>query len=689
MLQKNYCIGVDLGGTNIAVGLVDLSARKIVRQMSVKTNAPRSCQAISKDIASVCRTLCGQEKIKLSDVRWIGAVTPGIVKSGVVVSAVNLGWKNADFRTILATETQRPTYIANDANGAAYAEALWGSGEGASSLVAITIGTGVGGGIVFDGQMWEGINGFAAEMGHMVIDANGRACGCGKRGCIEAYCSATALVRETKRYMTLYPESRMWKLCDGSLDRVSGKTAFLAMAQGDRAATLVVDQFIDYLAIGVSNVINIFQPDVVCIGGGISREGEVLMAPLREKVLHTSFGTDNSRTKLVAATFKNDAGILGAALLGLQEEKCKMKTREQLICEQFDIVGEFLSATPYGSGHINDTKLIVTAEAGVEHMYILQRINTNVFKDPVSLMNNFTGVTEYLAEIIKKNGGDPERETLNVIKSKDGKHHVVDAEGGYWRMLTFVTDSVSYDKVEEPEQFYDSAVAFGNFQYMLRDYPASTLVETIPNFHNTPDRLRQFREAVERDVCGRAASVKAEIDFVNAHEEFANTLEAAHKSGKLPLRVTHNDTKLNNILFDKNTGSALCIVDLDTIMPGYSVNDFGDSIRFGATTALEDEADLTKVNFDINLYELYVKGFIEGAKGGLTEGELDLLPIGAMMMTFECGTRFLTDYLSGDTYFKIHREGHNLDRARNQFKLVRDMEAQLDAMRAIVKKYSK
>ena len=198
-----------------------------------------------------------------------------------------------------------------------------------------------------------------------------------------------------------------------------------------------------------------------------------------------------------------------------------------------------------------------------------------------------------LAEVIKKEGGDPKRETLNVVRAKDGKSYYIDDENKFWRMLKFVKDSKSYDKVERPEQFYDSAVAFGNFQYMLRNYPADTLHETIPNFHNTPDRLRLFREAVKNDVCQRAASVKAEIDFVNAREEFAGTLERAHKEGKLPLRVTHNDTKLNNILFDAETDEALCVVDLDTIMPGYSVNDFGDSIRFGATTALEDEADLS------------------------------------------------------------------------------------------------
>ena len=223
---------------------------------------------------------------------------------------------------------------------------------------------------------------------------------------------------------------------------------------------------------------------------------------------------------------------------------------------------------------------------------------------------------------------------------------------------------------------------------MLRDYPAETLVETIVNFHNTPDRLRQLRDAVALDKCGRLSEVGAEVEFANSREEFIGTFEKARAEGKLPLRVTHNDTKLNNILFDKDSGKALCIIDLDTIMPGYSVNDFGDSIRFGATTALEDEKDLSKVNFDIELYELYVKGFIKGAKGGLTDFELEMLPYGAIMMTLECGMRFLADYLSGDTYFRTHRPGQNLDRARNQFKLVSDMEARLDEMKAIVKKYA-
>ena len=356
------------------------------------------------------------------------------------------------------------------------------------------------------------------------------------------------------------------------------------------------------------------------------------------------------------------------------------------VVSAFDVEGKVSEYVPFGNGHINDTRL-VTMDNGVQ--YVLQRINKNVFKRPDLLMENYVGVTKFIRKKIEEMGGDPLREVLNAIYTKDGKPYTIDEDGQYWRLLVYVTDSIGYDKVERPEQFYDSALSFGDFQYMLRDYPADTLHETIVNFHNTPDRYRQLMEAIENNAAGRLAEVSAEVEFAKARREFAYTLENAHSEGKLPLRVTHNDTKLNNILFDINTGKTLCVVDLDTIMPGYSVNDFGDSIRFGATTALEDETDLTKVNFDISLYELYVKGFIEGAKGGLTEGELEMLPIGAIMMTFECGMRFLADYLNGDTYFRVHRPSHNLDRCRNQFKLVADMESQLDEMKAIVRKYAK
>lgn len=319
MTSSKYCIGVDLGGTNIAVGLVDLESKQILRQTSVKTNAPRSCEAITEDIISVSGRLCKEEGVAFSNLAWIGVATPGIVKGDTVASAFNLGWNNVPFVRILEKASGRRCYIANDANAAAYAEAVWGAGRGAKSLIAFTLGTGVGGGIVFDGRIWEGTNGFAAEMGHMLVQKSGRLCSCGKRGCLEAYCSATALIKETRRMMNLYPDSIMWKDVSGNLERVNGKTPFRAMERGDAAATIVINEFIDYLSHGVSNIINIFQPDVVCIGGGISREGEVLLAPLRDRVYHTSFGKDTEKTKLVCAEFRNDAGIIGAALLGLQE----------------------------------------------------------------------------------------------------------------------------------------------------------------------------------------------------------------------------------------------------------------------------------------------------------------------------------------------------------------------------------
>ena len=355
------------------------------------------------------------------------------------------------------------------------------------------------------------------------------------------------------------------------------------------------------------------------------------------------------------------------------------------ITKNFRFEGEVKSTALYGNGHINQTHLVISEDAsGKEHQYILQRINKRVFKDPASLMNNYALVTEHLRKSILARGGDAERETLTLVPTVEDGRFFVDEEGEFWRACLFIRDSRSFEKVENPNQFYQSGLAFGNFQALLRDFPAHLLVETIAKFHNTPDRFRQFSEALAEDVKGRAASVAAEIEFVKAREGFMHLFEDAYAEGKLPLRVTHNDTKLNNILFDKNSDSPVCIIDLDTIMPGYAINDFGDSIRFGATTALEDETDLTKVNFDISLFELYAKGFLLGANGGLTDAEIDYLPEAAIMMTLECGTRFLTDHLQGDVYFRTSRENHNLDRARNQFKLVADMEKALPEMHKII-----
>ena len=343
------------------------------------------------------------------------------------------------------------------------------------------------------------------------------------------------------------------------------------------------------------------------------------------------------------------------------------------ITSAFVLEDNLTECIPYGSGHINDTYRL-TYDTG-KH-YILQKMNRSIFTKPVELMENISGVTAWLKKKIQENGGDVERETLNLVMTKDGLPYYVDEDGEYWRVYLFIENATCYDMVKDEEDFYQSAVAFGHFQRLLADYPAETLHETIVNFHNTVDRLDKFKTAVEK-----------EIQFVLDRTELAHVLCDMQDQGKLPLRVTHNDTKLNNIMIDNATGKAICVIDLDTVMPGLSVNDFGDSIRFGASTGAEDEKDLTKVSCDLHLYEVYVKGFIEGCGGALTETELDMLPMGAILMTFECGMRFLTDYLEGDHYFRIHRENQNLDRARTQFKLVWDMEQKLSEMKAIVEKY--
>lgn len=357
------------------------------------------------------------------------------------------------------------------------------------------------------------------------------------------------------------------------------------------------------------------------------------------------------------------------------------------VIENFQFEGEYTEGIPYGSGHINDTFRVTFQHKGETKRYILQRMNNQIFLNPEELMENVVGVTSWLRKKIVENGGEPERETLNLVPAKDGKAFYKDSEGEYWRVYLFIEGAKTYDLVENQEDFYQSAVAFGRFQGLLADYPAETLHETIQDFHNTVKRLDTFKKAVEADGCGRAAQVQEEIQFVLDREALAHKLCDMQAEGKLPLRVTHNDTKLNNIMIDDETRKAICVIDLDTVMPGLSVNDFGDSIRFGASTGAEDEPDLSKVSCSIELFELYTKGFVEGCKGSLTEEELDMLPVGAMTMTYECGMRFLTDYLEGDHYFKIHREGHNLDRCRTQFKLVKDMEEKWNQMNEIVNKY--
>lgn len=375
--------------------------------------------------------------------------------------------------------------------------------------------------------------------------------------------------------------------------------------------------------------------------------------------------------------------------MGLNVEEIKKN-----VAVQFKIAGEIGGLEPYGSGHINDTfRLTCTLPEGGAKRYILQKMNDDIFKNPDGLMENVMNVTSFLRKKIIAAGGDPERETLNVIPTVEGKNYLQEAkEDGsydYWRMYTFIENATSFDEVKEPQDFYNSALSFGNFQKMLADYPADTLHETIVNFHNTVNRFENFKKAVEEDVCGRAAEVQEEISFVLAREADTHVICDALAQKKIPLRVTHNDTKLNNIMIDDKTGKGLCVIDLDTVMPGSALYDYGDSIRFGASTGAEDEKNLELVSVDLGLFDIYTKGFLEGCGGSLTKEEIVLFPMGAKIMTFECGVRFLTDYLQGDVYFKIHRPEHNLDRARTQFKLVADMEAKWDKMKDIVGKYDK
>ncbi len=350
--------------------------------------------------------------------------------------------------------------------------------------------------------------------------------------------------------------------------------------------------------------------------------------------------------------------------------------------------GRFIEGTPYGFGHINDTYAVYFKKHdGNTHRYILQRINHDVFKDPEGLMENIIKVTGHLRERIIETGGDPDRETLNLIPSKDGKLYYKSSCGNYWRGYIFIEGAQTYQVVENSTHLYNAGKAFGRFQRLLNGFPADSLHESIPDFHNTKKRFESFLKSVEEDAVNKAREVQAEIEFILKREKDVSVLIELQKKGRLPLRVTHNDTKFNNVLIDNNTGEGICVIDLDTVMPGLSLYDFGDSIRSGANSAAEDEKDLSKVSMDLNLFERFTCGFLENSGEFLNPDEIEYLPFAAKLMTFECGMRFLTDYLNGDTYFRIHRKHHNLDRARTQFKMVKDIEENFELMKSIVRKY--
>ena len=345
------------------------------------------------------------------------------------------------------------------------------------------------------------------------------------------------------------------------------------------------------------------------------------------------------------------------------------------LLSQFQLIGTPVSCERYGFGHINETYLVVTDNG---HRYILQKVNHHIFRNVPALMENICAVTGHL----RKQMNDPRR-VLTVVNTVDGAAFYFDGNS-YWRLYEFVEGSICLQQPKTPEDFYQSAVAFGEFQQQLNDFPADTLSETIPNFHNTVDRYRIFHEVLAADPMGRAKDVQDEIDFVLAREQEAGTLVRLLSEGKLPLRVTHNDTKLNNVMLDDETRTPLCVIDLDTVMPGLSAYDFGDSIRFGAATAAEDEKDLSKMEMSLDLFRIFTRGFLKACPG-LTDLEKEMLPMGAKLMTLECGVRFLTDYIDGDHYFSVHREGHNLDRCRTQFKLVSDMEKKWEQMAQVIR----
>ena len=354
------------------------------------------------------------------------------------------------------------------------------------------------------------------------------------------------------------------------------------------------------------------------------------------------------------------------------------------ISGQFSVSGDCLEVKPFGNGHINDTYAVTCASEGGVRRYILQKLNSRVFPHPTALMNNFAAVTAYLRPIIKKEGGDPDRECLKVIPTVQGAAYYVDGEGEVWRMTQLIENTDAYLVAENSAMFEDAGRAFGLFIKRLEGFDAASLIEVIPDFHNTVKRYENLEKAVAADKAGRASGVKDLIDFARARKDKTSVIVSALKEGKIPLRVTHNDTKLNNVLIETATQKAICVIDLDTVMPGSLLYDFGDAIRVGCSTAEEDEKDLSKVNFDRENFVAFTRGFMRGLGDNLTINEEKLLPTGAILMTFECGMRFLTDYLEGDVYFKTAYPEHNLVRCRTQFKLVEEMEKSLDFMQKTV-----
>jgi len=359
------------------------------------------------------------------------------------------------------------------------------------------------------------------------------------------------------------------------------------------------------------------------------------------------------------------------------------------ISRYFQVEGDFIEAVPHGSGHINDTLLgRYRTQHGVKR-YIHQRINHHVFKQPEKLMENIERVTRYARQQIIAAGGNPERETLNLVPTLEGQSFYKTPVGDYWRTYTFIKGAHTYDVAEDLRHVYNAAKAFGNFQKLLDSLPGERLHETIPNFHHTTSRFETFEQAVKADVCGRAAVIRPEIDFLLQRRDDACVVVNLLAQGKIPERVTHNDTKLNNVLIDDHTDEGICVIDLDTMMPGSALYDFGDLVRMGAATAVEDEPDLSRVGIGLEMFDWLARGYMDAVRGFLTPAEIDHLAFAGKLITFEQAIRFLGDYLNGDVYYKIHRPGHNLDRARTQIKMVAEMERKMDVMQAVIERCCK
>ena len=349
------------------------------------------------------------------------------------------------------------------------------------------------------------------------------------------------------------------------------------------------------------------------------------------------------------------------------------------IAANFDLCGTPVAIKELVAGNINQTyRLDMGEDAPVPH-YVLQRINTTAFHDPAALMENIGLVTSHISRSYEAEGIDPARRVLTFVPAKNGTLLYTDSEGGAWRAYIYVDDVTAYDTIESADLFYEAGRGFGEFQTRLADFPAHLLTETIPGFHNTARRYETFLASVEKDAAGRVADLGEEIEFFRSRRGLMSSI-VEKLGGDLPLRVTHNDTKLNNVLMDNATGKALCVIDLDTVMPGSALYDYGDAVRYGACTAAEDEPDTTKIGFDMTLFEAFTKGFVEATAGNLTDTEIKLLPWGIAVITCELALRFLTDYIDGDVYFKTAYEGHNLVRARAQMKLLTEVEAKLDDM---------